>query len=98
MISKTQRTKLKRVLKNSFITDVLKVLSDNKVVSKNGAPYEKTYISHVFNGRNENILIEDAILLVYETKKQEQSNLRVKRNELLGIKKPEAVTSGLNLK
>lgn len=83
MIKKTERTKLKRVLKNKWIHKVLDKLSENKVFTKYGKPYDKTYISHVFNGRNSNSEIEKAIFEVYSDIKNEHSNFNVKKKTIL---------------
>jgi hypothetical protein len=72
MINKTRRRKLKKVLKHSFIGDVLTKLNDEKVLNKKGEPFSKMYISLVFNGKNENIDIELAIMSVYNSRLEQQ--------------------------
>ena len=83
MISKVARIKMKRVLKNKWIQNVQKKLSENKVFTQDGREYDKTYISHVFNGRNSNIEIEKAIYEVYHDKLNEHSNINVLRKKIL---------------
>jgi hypothetical protein len=83
MISKTERRKLKRVLKNRYATDVLKVLTENQQFNKNGAPFSRAYISHVFNGLNECEAIENAILKVYEQRKIKVSKKKLRKAEIL---------------
>lgn len=87
MIGKSDRIKLKRILKNEWIADVLEKLSEKQILNKKGKPYEKTYISKVFNGDNSNEEIEKAIFEVYAEKKLKQTNLRVYKQNLLEIKK-----------
>ena len=82
MINKTRRRKLKKVLKHSFIADVLTKLNDEKVFNKKGEPFSKMYISLVFNGKNENIDIELAIMSVYKSR-LEQQKLYVEKTKQL---------------
>ena len=83
MIKKTLRRKLSKYLKGSFLEDIVTVLNENEVVSKLGKPYTKQYISHVFNGRYENINIENAILLTYKKRKEQSILIEKAREELL---------------
>ncbi|WP_324069065.1 MAG: hypothetical protein RSE15_00650 [Flavobacterium sp.] len=82
MINKTRRRKLKKVLKHSFIADVLKKLNDDNVFNKKGEPFSKMYISLVFNGKNENIDIELAIMEVYNLRLEQQKMYVEKRKQL----------------
>lgn len=93
MIKKTERTKLKRLLKRSFIPDVQQVLRDNNILNLKGNEYSTQYISHVFNGRETNIDIENAIFEVYQTKKQELAKMQVQRRNIIE-KNPEGGSSG----
>lgn len=86
MIGKVARVKMKRVLKNKWIHNVQQKLAENKVFTQDGREYDKTYISHVFNGRNSNVEIEKAIYEVYNEKLIEHSNINVIRKKIL--KKP----------
>lgn len=87
MITKTERTKLKKILRSKWIPEVVKKLEDNNIVSKKGEPYTKQYISHVFNGKNSNNPIETAIFEVYEERKEKLSKIKVKRKQILENKK-----------
>mgnify|MGYP003542854641 CR=1 FL=1 len=78
MINKTERTKLKKVLKNKWIDDVLKKTIEKELVTKHGNNYDKTYVSQVFNGVQSNLNIENCIREVYNERKLEQSNKIVK--------------------
>lgn len=82
MIKKTQRTKLAKVLKRSFLNDVLEILEAKGIKSKKGDPFSKMYISLVFNGKNENLDIELAIIEVYRARK-EQEKTRVEHQKSL---------------
>ncbi|MDA0175884.1 hypothetical protein OOZ35_14120 [Mesoflavibacter profundi] len=82
MITKTVRRKLKRHLKNRYTTDVLKLLSDKQMFNKNGQPYSRGFISHVFNGLNENEDVENAIIEVYEKRKLKVSKKKLKINKV----------------
>lgn len=78
MINKTERNKLRKVLKNKWIEDVLKKTIEKQLVTKHGNNYEKTYISQVLNGKQSNLNIENCIREVYNERKKTQSNLIVK--------------------
>lgn len=78
MIRKTERNKLKKVLKNKWIQDVLQKTIEKQLVTKHGNNYDKTYISQVFNGTQSNINIENCIREVYNDRKGKQSEMIVK--------------------
>ncbi len=75
MISKSERIKLKEILKEPFILEVIGILNKKKIYNKNGKPFSKAYISHVFNGKNANKEIEYAIFEVAEKRKEQQEKL-----------------------
>ena len=83
MITKTQRTKLKKQLKRSFIPEIQTVLKQKNSFNKKGKQYSVSYISQVFNGIECNKDIEDAIFQVYENKKKELAFIQVERNKKL---------------
>jgi len=78
MINKTERTKLKKILKHKWIDDVLMKTIDKQLVTKHGNKYEKTYVSQVFNGIQSNLNIENCIREVYNERKETQSKMIVK--------------------
>lgn len=83
MIKKTQRTKLSKVLKRSFIEDVLEILEKKEIKNKKGEAFSKMYISLVFNGKNENPDIELAIIELYLIRKeQEKTRVETQKNLL----------------
>jgi protein-disulfide isomerase-like protein with CxxC motif len=80
MINKTLRNKLSKHLKTSFLKDVIAILTKKNIVNKNGQPFSRAYVSYVYNGKNENIDIELAIIEVYNQKKsQYKSNVESKK-------------------
>lgn len=83
MITKAQRTKLKKILKRSFIPDIQEVLKLKNILNKKGKPYSVAYISHVFNGLESNKDIENAIFEVYASKKEELTETQVSRAKKL---------------
>lgn len=83
MILKAERTKLKKILQNRWIDEVLNKLREEKILNKQGNEFEKTYISHVFNGRNSNIDIEKAIFQVALEQKNKLAKMRAERKEKL---------------
>lgn len=83
MINKTLRIKLSKHLKTSFLKDVIAILSQKNILNKNGQPFSRAYVSYVYNGKNENVDIELAIIEVYnQRKKQYKSNVEAKKTLL----------------
>jgi hypothetical protein len=76
---------MKKILVSKWIPEVIEKLEENNVVNKKGEPYTKGYISHVFNGKNEHPIIEDAILDVYQERKEKLSKMREERKNRLKI-------------
>jgi hypothetical protein len=72
MINKTIRKKFSKTLKGGYVTDVLVILKKKGIVSRLEIPYTKQYISQVFNGKKSNSDIENAIIFVYENRKEQQ--------------------------
>lgn len=77
MILKTQRTKLKRLLKLNYCKEVKDILLKKGLFSEKGKPFSSSYITHVFNGKNENIEIEMAIIELYTKRKEVQSKMNI---------------------
>jgi len=82
MILKTQRTKLKRLLKFNYCNEVKQLLSQNKKYNEKGNEFSSSYITHVFNGKNENIDIELAIIEVYTKRKKIQSEMNTLKKSI----------------
>lgn len=96
MITPRQRNKMKKVFKNGYSKDVQVLLNEKGVLNRRGRPFSDSYINHVFNGRNSNTDIEDALLELYEKKDIELKKIQSRRKEIFSAKKkPEAGTSGL---
>lgn len=83
MITKTQKKILSKHLKRSFIKDVLNLLSERNHFNKDGNPFSKMYVSHIFNGRNENKAIEMAILDIYDKRKEQSKKFVEHKKKLL---------------
>ncbi len=83
MIKKTRRKELSKFLKGSFINDVLENLEKKGIKNKKGVPFSKMYISHVFNGKNENLDIELAICEVYSVRKEQNKSFVEQQESLL---------------
>jgi hypothetical protein len=83
MITKVLRTKMKKILKRSFIPDIQNVLKEKNILNKKGNEYSVAYISNVFNGKESNKDIEDAIFDVYELKKKELAKMQENRKKRL---------------
>lgn len=83
MITVAQRKKLKKVFKNGYSHGVMEILKEKNIVGKKGNPFSDSYINHVFNGRNTNNDIEEAIFELYQKRVYEVSKMRILRNEIL---------------
>lgn len=87
MITVAQRKKLKKAFKNGYSQGVKEILNDKNIVGKNGNPFSDSYINHVFNGRNTNEAIEEAIFELYQKRVYDIINKRTDRDVFLKIKK-----------
>lgn len=83
MIGKTLRKKLSKHLKGSFLDEVIDILKEKNILSSLEKPYTKSYISHIYNGRHENIEIEKALILVYKKRREQSILIEKEREELL---------------
>lgn len=83
MIKKTEKQKLSKYLKNVFIADVLRVLEDWEIKNVDGLPFSKSYISHVYNGREENEHVEKALFVVYKNRKDKHTKMLAFRTQIL---------------
>lgn len=83
MITKAQKRKLKKFLKNDWIPEVVKLLDSKGIVSRNNTHYSESTIRVVFNGYKENAEIEAAILEVYEARLDAFEKAEAKKKELL---------------
>ena len=83
MITVAQRKKLKKVFKNGYSQGVKEILNAKNIVSKKGNPFSDSYINHVFNGRNENEAIEEAIFELYQKRLSIISEKKQLRNQIL---------------
>lgn len=94
MIKITERKKMKKVFKKGYSKEVLDKLNDKGIVNKKGDSYGISYITHVFNGRNENLEIEETIIALYTEKVAEAKEISQKRKEIFCTKKPDAGNIG----
>jgi hypothetical protein len=83
MISQKQRQELKEHLNRTWRQEVLDLLKSRKIKSKNNRHYSASMVSQVFYGQKENLLIEAAILDVYETTKNQKQEFIKRKKELL---------------
>lgn len=99
MITLTQKNKMKKlfkkVLPKGYSKEVQDKLNEKGIVTKKGKEFGISYITHVFNGRNSNLDIEETIIALYEEKKNELLEISKRRKEIFSTKKPEAGTPGL---
>ena len=83
MITKTERKKLKRILKGDYTKQVLEILDSNDILNGKGEPYSASTVKAVFIGRFENRDIEAAILEVYQDRKAQLEDLKKQKSNLL---------------
>ncbi|WP_430408583.1 hypothetical protein [Kordia sp.] len=85
MITKKQGKKLKEVLGYHYTAGVLKILKQKKITSNRGKPYGTSMIRNVFNGLNENVKIENAILELFTQTIEKSEKREALKNELLDM-------------
>ena len=86
MITAIQRSKMKKVFKTGYSSDVQKLLEEKEIWNKKGLPFSNSYITHVFNGRNTNNDIEDAIIELYQKRLHEETMITLRRKEIFSKK------------
>ncbi|MFC0605925.1 hypothetical protein [Winogradskyella pulchriflava] len=82
MITQKQRIKLKVYLKADYTEDVITVLNNSNKRSPKGLEYTPHMIRQVMAGR-ENADVEQAILTVYQNRKNAQKKINAKKHRLL---------------
>jgi methyltransferase-like protein len=83
---------MKKAFKNGYSKDIQAILNSKGIVGKKGIPYGQSYINHVFNGRNCNEDIEDALFELYQKRIYETSKKHLQRKAILDKKRTEAGT------
>ncbi|MGO4772859.1 hypothetical protein ACEN2I_14450 [Flavobacterium sp. W22_SRS_FK3] len=77
---------MKKVFKKGYSKDVQKLLEDKAIWNKKGLPFSSSYITHVFNGRNTNNNIEEAIIELYQKRLHEETTITLRRKEIFSQK------------
>ncbi|WP_046759234.1 hypothetical protein [Kordia jejudonensis] len=85
MIHQEQRQKIKKVLGYHYTDKVLKILKEQDVTNRSGKPYGTSMIRNVFNGLNENVKIENAILELFAQTLEKNEKREALKNELLNM-------------
>lgn len=83
MITKSQKNKFKKFLKNDWVDEVLMELSNKQIVSRDNKPYSESMLRMVFTGKAENQAIETAIMDVYLSRKQKHEAIEAKKAQIL---------------
>jgi hypothetical protein len=86
MITAKQRNKMKKVFKTGYSKEVKKLLEEKEIWNKKGLPFSNSYITHVFNGRNTNIDIEETIIELYQKRLYEETRITLRRKEIFSKK------------
>jgi hypothetical protein len=92
MIAESEAQILKKTLGTRYSKAVLEILKEKAVTKENGSEFSIGFISHVLNGRYENLIIESAIYELVSRKQKSTKELLKRKKQ--AIKKPEAGTSG----
>ena len=82
MIKISERKKMKKVFKTGYSKEVQKLLAEKAIWNKKGLPFSNSYITHVFNGRNTNNDIEEAIIELYQKRLHEETTIILRRKEI----------------
>lgn len=82
MITTAQRKKLRKVFKTRYSKEVLARLNQKGILNKKGESFGISYISHVFNGRNEDLQIEETIIELYQEKLAEEKAIIQRRKQI----------------
>lgn len=83
MITSAQRKKLKKVFTTGYSQGVREILKEKKILGKSGKPFSESYVNHVFNGRNTNENIEEAIFELYQKRVYTIKNKKELRDQIL---------------
>ncbi|WP_163411356.1 hypothetical protein [Flavobacterium ajazii] len=77
---------MKKVFKTGYSKEVQKLLEEKEIWNKKGLPFSKSYITHVFNGRNSNNDIEETIIELYQKRLYENTEIALRRKEIFSKK------------
>ncbi len=86
MIKKEERKELKKYLSSDYVSEVCAMLEENNILSRSGTFYSESMIRRVFNGYTENVGIENAILIVYQKRKDIKILESKVKRKILGLK------------
>ena len=82
MIKITERKRMKKVFKTGYAKDVQNRLTANGIMNQKGESFGISYITHVFNGWNSNLDIEETIIAIYQEKIEElKKNLPAQKRD-----------------
>jgi len=92
MITKTERKKLKKYLKDDYSGEISSMLEEKGIRNRHGNPYTNQYIRVIFSGKRTNMIIEKMFFDLYSQRKEQVEQLKQIKENLLN-KKTEASTS-----
>ena len=84
MIKTAERKKMKKVFKKGYSKQVQEKLNVKGVFTQKGNSYGFSFINHVFNGRNENIEIEAAIIQLYTEIVETAKKIKEEKKSIFG--------------
>ncbi|MDR7208563.1 hypothetical protein [Flavobacterium piscis] len=80
---------MKKVFKTGYSKEVQQLLEEKGIWNKKGLPFSKSYITHVFNGRNCNNDIEETIIELYQKRLHELTKITLRRKVIFSEKNME---------
>lgn len=83
MITKDIREKLKKRIGPKWIGKINAYLVEERIYNRYDKPYSSVYISRVFNGTVENVIMEAAIWDFAEKRKQEDEAEALRKKTIL---------------
>lgn len=86
MITELERKELKELFQGHYADDVLKILSQNMVLNRNGEPHNAKYVRMVFQGIRKNTDIEAAIWQLAAEKKKKIDIQKVHKQHIFNNK------------
>jgi|GEM_PF-1837681 len=92
MITKTERKKLKKYLKDDYSSEISSMLEEKGIRNRYGNPYTNQYIRVIFSGKRTNMIIEKMFFDLYNQRKEQVEQLKQIKENILN-KKTEASTS-----
>lgn len=83
MINEELSNRIKSVLGYRYTSQILEYLSEKQIFNTLKRPYSRGYISEIVNGTRSNLIVEEAIVELCESKMNQTKILTNRKKELL---------------